>query len=611
MSSIKHNLASARTVFGEWNVNLISVPQKGLYIDATDKQREEINNMLLQIANHSPVSERFRRDYIFETVFGYQGNYTVQLLAEELYVSRNVISKDLKWLNEFLEKFHVKIGTKKNKGIIVKGHEFEIRQALILYNNQKWWEEAYQDVPEGLDIRLSKRAWTYLSNFYSKSVEEILEIQKALHAMEEQLGMVFTDISFGRLMEYLIITRERIRQKKYILSYIREGHLPIEKSYLWAAELFLASYIGEDDECWKYERCYLAARLCEAAVICGRKPTGIYHDRIEEYLEEVKNAVGGYGSTNSNELIDNVEELITTIRYRENYRIYDWTDLAKDIKKRFAGLYAVCMMRIYILEEPVGLKFLEDDIARIVLLIHNHMRKRRKEVVFVTAANQEESYYHLEKLKEEFPYLYFRKVVNYQDFRPAEYEGSLVISTVVVRGNLPNVICITKHVDESDIWMIRERLGANKIYNRKILERVFTEEQIYDITVKNKEDALKQIVDRMTKQGCVENGFLNEILSREKTLSTCIGNKVAIPHAYRKHVIRSSVAVARLKNSVDWFEEERADLIFLFAIGDESSNDIKELFSHMYNLLTEDEKIKRIKEASDKEEIIQLILKCE
>lgn len=592
-------------------MNLISVPQKGLYIDATDEQREEINSMLLHIANHSPVSEGFRRDYIFQSVFNYQGNYTVQLLAEELYVSRNVISKDLRELNDFLEKFHVKIGTKKNRGIVVIGHEFEIRQAIILHNNQKWWKEEYLDLPAGIDVRLSKRAWTYLSNFYPLCTEEIEEIQKSLHAMEAQLDMVFTDISFGRLMEYLIITRERIRQKKYILSYIREGHLQIDSSYLSAAELFLSDYININDECWKYERCYLAARLCEAAVIYGRKPTGIYHDRIQIYLEEVKNAVGGCDGISNSELVNNVEELITTIRYREDYRIYDWTDLAKDIKKRFAGLYAVCMMRIDILEECTGVNFLEDDIARMVLLIHNHMKKRRKEVVFVTATNLEESYYHLEKLKEEFPYLQFDKIINYLDFKPENYTENVVISTVVIQGDLPNVICITKHVDESDIWMIRDRLGTRKIYNKKILERVFTEEQIFDITAKDKTDAIRQIVDKMTELGCVERGFFNEVMARENILSTCVGNKVAIPHVYRKHVLRSSVAVARLKNSVDWFEEERVNLFFLFAIGGESRENIKELFAHVYNILKEDEKIEKIKNAVDKSEIIRLILKCE
>ena len=167
-------------------MNLISVPQKGLYVEATEEQRTEIKNTLLWFSNRNPVSEGFRRDYIFQTVFRYQGNYTVQLLAEELYVSRNVISRDLQYLNSFLEPFHVRIVARKNSGIVIEGHEFEIRQALIMYNNQKWWNEAYLEPPEELDVRLSNRAWTFLSNFYPECAEDLWDIQDALLAMEKQ-----------------------------------------------------------------------------------------------------------------------------------------------------------------------------------------------------------------------------------------------------------------------------------------------------------------------------------------------------------------------------------------------------------------------------------------
>ncbi len=255
-SSIKHNLASVRGLLREQGVNLMSVPQKGMYIEATEEQREELDNMLRQFANHDPVSEGFRRDYIFQTVFRYQGaaNYTLQLLAGELYVSRSAISRDLQYLNKFLEMFHVRITAKKNKGIVIEGHEFEIRQALILYNNQKWWKETYLEPPMELDVRLSCRAWTFLSNFYPECMEEIWDIQDALLEMEKKIELVFTDISFGRLMEYLAITRERMKHGKFILSYIRKERLMIEKKYLDAAEVFLSLYINEEDACWKYER---------------------------------------------------------------------------------------------------------------------------------------------------------------------------------------------------------------------------------------------------------------------------------------------------------------------------------------------------------------------
>lgn len=607
-SSIRHNLSSVRALFGEKGVSLVSVPQKGLYIEATEEQRAEIDNMLLQFANHNPMSEGFRRDYIFQTVFRYQGGYTLQLLADELYVSRNAVSKDLQFLNKFLEMFHIKIAAKKNKGIVVEGHEFEIRQALILYNNQKWWNETYLEPPKELDVRMSSRAWTFLSNFYPESMEEIWEIQNALHEMERQIELLFTDISFGRLMEYLTITRERFKQEKYILSYIEEKRLTIGKRYLKAAEVFLSLYIGEEDECWKYERTYLAARLCEASTIKCRKRSSGYSEAVEKYLKEVKNVVRRYYSGDDRELIENVEDLITAMRYRENYRIYDWTDLSKDIKEHLAGLYAICMMQIYILEEETGLKFREDDIARITLLIQNHMNKRRKEAILVTASNEEENYYNLKKLKEKFPYIHFREIIDYRDFRIEDYERALVVSTVVLKEEAPNLVCITKHVSSKDMGVIKQKLADTGIYHQEILEKVFCENMIFDITAKSKEDVLEQAVEKLMEFEYVEEGFLDAVLQREEILSTSIGNGVAIPHVYKEFVLKSGVAVIRLKNGVNWSEEERADLIFLFAIGDEDSRDVKKIFSHMYHILKEDYLIHKVRNANSKEEILELVL---
>lgn len=610
-SSIRHHLASVRGLFREQGVNLMSVPQKGLYIEATDKQREDIDSMLKQFANHDPVSEGFRRDYIFQTVFRYQGSYTLQLLAEELYVSRSMISKDLQYLNDFLKMFHVKIAAKKNKGIFIEGHEFEIRQALILYNNQKWWKESYLEPPRELDVRISSRAWTFLSNFYPECMEEIWDIQKALLDMEKKTEFVFTDISIGRLMEYLAITRERMKSGKYILSYIREKHLLIEKKYLEAAEIFLSLYINAEDACWEYERTYLAARLCEAYTIQSRGRLSGYGEDIKRYLREVKNVLGYYYDGDDRELVRGMEDLVTAMRYRDIYRIYDWTDLCKDVKEWLAGLYAVCMTQIYILEEASGLSFKEDDIARIALLVQSYMKKRRPEAVFVTAANEEESYYNLKKLKEELPYIHFKEVIHYRNFKPEDHRREFVISTVVLKEKAANLICITKHVNRADMELIKRRIEEKGRQFPEILEKVFSEELIYDMTAQSKEDALKKAVSGLMEQGYVEEGFLEEALAREKILATSIGNKVAIPHVYKKHVCRSGVSIIRLKNSVKWSDEERVDLIFLFAIGEEDSRDIKKIFHHMYHVLKEEDLIDKIRGAESKEEILKLMLICE
>ena len=608
---MKHNLGLVREFYGEYGAKINSVPQKGLCVEATEEQREELRNRLQWIANKHLMSEGFRRDYIFQTVFRYQDNYTLQLLAEELFVSRNVISKDIAHLNEYLEEFHVKLVPRRNSGIIVEGHEFNVRQAMILYNNHRWWNEAYLKQPPELDERISARGWTFISNFYPESKGDLWKIQDLLLSVEKELEVVFTDISFGRLLEYLIMTRERLKMGRYIRSFAKETHLKLPEKYLKAADIYLGNYLKPEDAVWQYERVYLAARLYVASTVRGEyKPSG-YRQVITDYVEMIRRAVGQYYNKIDPELIDRIEDMIVVMQYRKDYQIYDWTDLSREIRKRLAGLYAICMININMLEDATGLSFRQDDLAEIVLLVHNYMRKRRKEAVVVTASNEEVVYYNLAKLKEEFPYLEFKGVVDHREFRAEDYEDMLVISTAALKAEAPNIINITKHVSDADMETIRKRLPDAENQSPEVLSKVFNKELVFDLVGKNKEDVLEQISNRMIELGYAKKGILEEVLRREKILSTSVGKRVAIPHVYQTGVLKSGVAIARLKNSIDWSETERVKLLFFFAIGEETRDDVKKIFSHMYNILQMDSLLEDIRETKEHEKVVQHLLNSE
>lgn len=610
-SSIKHSMGDVREFLNEQGVSLVNIPQKGMRIEATEAQLKDLENLLEWQMNRDEASDGYRRDYIFETLFRYRKTYTLQLFAEELYVSRNVITKDLKEINEFLIPFHVTVEVKKNRGIIVNGHEFEIRQALIVYNNQKWWNGEYLETPERLDVRISRKAWTFFSNFYLKEEAEIWEIQEALLDIEQKVEAEFTDIALGRLMEYLLITRERLRINKKIDGYYREDMPGVPEKYLEAAEVSLKLYLKRDDACWEFEKTYLAARLYVANTIETRNRMCGYHKDIARYLEEVQTTIGRYYEPMGTELIDDIEDLIVSMQYSVAYRIHDWTDARKDVKERMAELYAICLFHIVILESATGLAFQEDDLARIVLLIYNYMKKKRKEAVFVTASSEEASHYNLRKLKGEFPYIYFKKIVKYNEFSIEDYSDVLVVSTVALKEKASNILCITKHVSDRDIQTIKEYLEVRADKKNEALHRVFREELIYDMVAKNKKDALEKAVAKIQQQGLVGGSFYDEVIKREEILATSIGSGVAIPHVYEKSVVESCVTVIRLKNSVKWSEDERVDLIFLFALTDEKVEDITKIFAHMYHVLKEDDLIRKIRAAADRKDVLRLVMDCE
>lgn len=147
-SSIKHNLDYVKKTLQKAGVLLNSIPGKGVWLSADDHQRKAVLQLLQENSDHSS-SYNYRKKYILDVLFEYNSSYTIQLFAEELNVARNVITKDLEVLEQWLLKFDLKIVKKRNMGIGVAGGEFNIRQA-ILENNKEFMNEIYgsEQVPE-------------------------------------------------------------------------------------------------------------------------------------------------------------------------------------------------------------------------------------------------------------------------------------------------------------------------------------------------------------------------------------------------------------------------------------------------------------------------------
>ena len=135
VSSIKHNIKDVREELKKYDIELLSIPRKGFCLDIDNSQRaltlQEIDNA------NSPDSFSFRKNYILDTLFQYNSVYTIQLFADELYVSRSIIRKDLQYITNILERHDLTLMKKRNYGIVIEGNEFNIRQAMIEHNIKK------------------------------------------------------------------------------------------------------------------------------------------------------------------------------------------------------------------------------------------------------------------------------------------------------------------------------------------------------------------------------------------------------------------------------------------------------------------------------------------
>jgi PTS system mannitol-specific IIA component len=99
-------------------------------------------------------------------------------------------------------------------------------------------------------------------------------------------------------------------------------------------------------------------------------------------------------------------------------------------------------------------------------------------------------------------------------------------------------------------------------------DRIFLQANAID-----KHDAIRKAGDLLVQTGCVLPEYIDGMLKREESMSTSLGNGVAIPHGVyenRDHILKTGISVLQLTDGVYWDEDEKVYMVIgIAAAGDE------------------------------------------
>lgn len=616
VSSIKHSLGDIADFIEGYEAKLLRVPRKGICMVVTDQQREKILEALDAYANSDPESFYYRKNYILDILFHFPANYTIQLFSEELCVSRKIIQKDLNKIEEYLEGFHLELSKVKNQGIRILGREFDVRQAIVDTQNKKYWKHTYiEELPKDLDYRISKRAFTFFSDYYS--VNDIMLAQEYLAESEKELGVVFVDISFCRITEYLLLTQKRIKEDKKIRDRADRKMTVLDDVYINAAKMILdRMFPGDSDMELEYQ--FLAAKLAVAKTceVQAKLQDDDLMDLAKDYIDIVFRAMEKENTFYYKEMEKQIATFLKTLSIKHDYMLVEWDDLHKDIQQQLPSLYAVCLTYAFRLEENLGFVLTQDDIAWIALLIHQASVESgsEKQGILVTATDPYTAKYEAMKIENEIGNLEIVKNVHINDYKPEKTEGKIVISTVPLKEKQENVIEITKHVTQMDLNKIVTKIDEyNKTeQNQQVIETVrqtFQRELIVtDAVAVTKKEAIAQASELLIKEGYLNDDVTERVFELEERRPTTIGNQIAMAHVYKDNVEKSGIAVMRMKYPVQWSRTSKIRLVFFLAINMEGSNEILMLFKFLYALIDNKKAIEKILNAKDSEQIYQILM---
>ena len=125
------------------------------------------------------------------------------------------------------------------------------------------------------------------------------------------------------------------------------------------------------------------------------------------------------------------------------------------------------------------------------------------------------------------------------------------------------------------------------------------------LTATDKLDALRQCGAVLVELGAASEEYADAILEREESVSTYMGEGVAIPHgtdASREYINRAALAVLQVPDGVDW---NGKPVQLCIAIASKSDEHISILQS-LAMVLSDPEKAARLRETDDVDEVLTL-----
>lgn len=121
----------------------------------------------------------------------------------------------------------------------------------------------------------------------------------------------------------------------------------------------------------------------------------------------------------------------------------------------------------------------------------------------------------------------------------------------------------------------------------------------------SKKEAIRQAGELLVKAGRVAPAYVDGMLAREETMSTYIGNGVAIPHGQfedRELIHSTGISVVQFPDGVEWNPDEVAYLVIGIAA---SADEHVGVLSNLAEALEEEESAEELVRATDPMVIVE------
>ncbi|MFC3885674.1 BglG family transcription antiterminator [Bacillus songklensis] len=586
---------------------LIRKPGLGVYLDIEDHEKTRLFNKL-HLANN-PAKHESNEERVLE--IAYQLLMTVkpvtaQDLASQYFVNKAVIKKDLDKIEKWLNNLDLTLVSKQRVGLTVEGNENNKRTALArlsqLINN-----------PELTDPFIKKQF----------SPHEVEIVKSELKELQKRHSLYFTDEAFEGLLVHTLFMIKRTKLKQPIsISEKEKSLLQDKKEYEWTSEflkrlepVFVVHFPEE-------EVTYLALHILGGKFRYQQNDgTWGIEDLAEnnpvlfkllQHLISRMSELNMVDFTKDRILVNGLKVHLYTTLNRLNYNLSVSNPMLNDIKKMYPYMFD---MVIHVLEEAnqsLSLLIPEEEAAYLTLHFQaaierlNSNKGEMKNAVIVCHMGIGMSQLLRTKIERKFYRVNVMGCIAKADLEDylAEHDVDLVISTISLPElKVPHIVVsplletaeekrlddFIKQLDEPVHQESRESIILK--YTTPFL--VFLQQD-----VGHRYELIEKMANALYDKGYVEKEYAHHAIIRERMSATTIGAGIAIPHGNPKLIKQSAIAIATLKEPIEW-GPEKVTLVFMLAVKNDEQEEIKQLFRELSSISEQPAFIQTLMEETD------------
>lgn len=591
---------------------------KGIYLDEElrkEKIMEELEESIIPYETRSS-----RVEYIICTLIENCMPYTIALLADDLYVSKNTITTDIEKANALLKDEDVKIEKNAGKGIQIIGDEFTLRKILVHFYKKKKAQKCISQ--DSVDYRISSDEYQRVCNCYGKTCVD--RVIKCISCLEKEIQYEFNDSSFVMLVEYISNQMTRIKKECFLEKSMINRLTLAEEITGWADSLTsllnneFCTNINPREGLYLYIL-LLGAEIQNSSRIVEKKLLIEEEIDIDSFANQMIQYISTIVGKNFKEdilLKSSIRLFLNSSFVRVKFGFEIQNPFLEEIKKTYPAIFSACFTASKVYENITGKSADENEISYLSILFAGAMIKNVKKVntVIIGYGGVGIAQIVARKIEKKLPEINVVSILpenGIKEIKKGQYD--LIISTIPnIKTIGETIVYITPLVDLQDIYHIKTACKKLESSRKGTEESMTLGQLLCDDFIflsdhsKNQEGVLKKVCKKLKEQEYVEPGFYEDVIRREKVSSSALGGGIAVPHGMANLVKKPMVAIIQLESPIEW-GDETADVIFLLALNFEDIKQTRIFFGSFYEMTMERDSLVHIRNAKTKTEIKQII----